>query len=823
MDKQKLILWVEEYLNETGTSMCDFENSSNTHDQYLLHTVKRLCRAFDLFKKNAAGKDDFLLAFRDFLLTFQTKISLNVIHIEEDNPYGIVWDSQDMKYFATYQCPAYVKRKFCEEVFLSADFSHKQKYDGYDLHTDALIQKITGFKSFKSPAQKLAVYGALNTPDGYTTLVSLPTGGGKSLITQTLSYQKAGLTIVVVPTVSLAIDQVRVAKAIIKTGDVENEVYSYNSGVDAGPILKAIKNRTARMLFISPEALINNSGFSDVIKDANATRYLKNIIIDEAHVVVDQGASFRIDYQCLESWRKKLLLSNPSIRTILLSATFEPRCISILKDFFSKDGQNWIEIRCDSLRHEPRFSLVKAKSYTDKNNKMVELVQKMPHPMIIYVARPDDANEIVTLLSNNGIRNVNTFTGLTTGARRKELIDAWVDDQFEIMVATSAFGVGVDKADVRTVLHMYIPQNANAYYQELGRGGRDHLPCLSIMCTHPDDLNVSFGRISKKVMTTEKIVGRWNSMYSSPQSPRIGSLNYIDSSVKPNYATVDIIDDSPTSDADMNWNIYVILFLRRYGLLKIHEVLPQSGKYVFVVEILSDKLRVNDVAQVELIEKYRAEEWEYYVDSFRTMRNAINNSDDRCWSEMFFETYDKVSEFCAGCNAHSDANESDFIDYPLKMGVDKPIKVLAQDQVSLFAGAQNIITIPEPEEIEPLFKSLSQYRLSVFISSGPSEKTETIISSMSDTGNVLVLNAKDLRALLKKHNYYYLSGMIAIQYHGTPREVYDLMKYVLGNLEKNPDVRLVHVLEENVYFDWISKAFSDLVDGPVLPSSALIS
>ena len=94
---------------------------------------------------------------------------------------------------------------------------------------------------------------------------------------------------------------------------------------------------------------------------------------------------------------------------------------------------------------------------------------------------------------------------------------------------------------------------------------------------------------------------------------------------------------------------------------------------------------------------------------------------------------------------------------------------------------------------------------------------------MSDTGNVLVMNAKDLRALLKKHNYYYLSGMIAIQYHGTPREVYDLMKYVLGNLEKNPDVRLVHVLEENVYFDWISKAFSDLVDGPVLPSSALIS
>lgn len=822
MDKQKLISCVEEYLNGTEITLCGFEIGANAHDQFLLHTAKRLCHAYDLFCSHIAGKGDFLLALRDFLLTFQTKISLTSVNIEEDNLYGIVFDPQEAKYFASFLCPSYVNRKFCEEAFLSQYHYHKQKYDEYDLHTDSLIQKITGFKYFKSPAQKLAVYGALNTPDGYTTLVSLPTGGGKSLITQTLSYQKEGLSIVVVPTVSLAIDQVRVARTIIKSENVDNEVFLYSSGVDAVPILKAINNRTAKMLFISPEALINNSGFSDVIKDANATHYLKNLIIDEAHIVVDWGASFRIDYQCLESWRKKLLLSNPTIRTILLSATFEPRCISILKDFFSKDGQNWIEIRCDSLRHEPRFSLVKAKSYTDKNNKMIELVRKMPHPMIIYVARPDDANDVVTLLHNNDIHNVKTFTGLTTGVRRKELIDEWVDDQFEIMVATSAFGVGVDKSDVRTVLHMYIPQNANAYYQELGRGGRDQLPCLSIMCTHPDDLNVSFGRISKKVMTTEKIVGRWNSMYSSPLSARIGNLNYIDSSIKPNYAAVDAIDDSPTSDADMNWNIYVLLFLRRYGLLKIHEVLPQSGKYMFVIEILSEKLRLNDASQIELIEKYRSEEWEYYVDSFRIMRSAINNSEHRCWSEMFFDTYDKVSEFCAGCNAHSDPNESDFFDYPLKTFVDKPVKALAQDQISLFAGAKNIIMFPTSGEIQPLYKALSQYRLSVILSSASNEKTGAIISSMSPSGNVLVLSTKDIRELVKKRAFYYLSGIIVIQYQGTPHEIYDLMKYVLSNLEKKAEVRLIHVLEENVYFDWIDKAFSDLVDGPVLPASALI-
>lgn len=93
----------------------------------------------------------------------------------------------------------------------------------------------------------------MRTPDGYTTLVSLPTGGGKSLITQMLGYQTEGLTIVVVPTVSLADDQILAAKQIIKRKTVDQEVFSYKSGVQVAPIINAIQNRTARLLFISPE------------------------------------------------------------------------------------------------------------------------------------------------------------------------------------------------------------------------------------------------------------------------------------------------------------------------------------------------------------------------------------------------------------------------------------------------------------------------------------------------------------------------------------------------------------------------------------------
>ena len=314
------------------------------------------------------------------------------------------------------------------------------------------------------------------------------------------------------PTISLAIDQCRAAKKRVQSGSVDQEIFYYSSGENSAPIIKAIDDKTARLLFISPEALLNNNDFVKAIAKANKNKYLKNIVIDEAHIVVDWGDFFRIDYQCLESWRNKILLSNPAIRTILLSATFEKQSVSLLKQFFGKDNK-WIEIRCDELRHEPRFVLVDSKDETEKNTRIVELVRKLPHPMILYVARPSDAEEYRKLLKKNGIHNVKTFTGETPNAKRRALIEEWVDDSFEIMVATSAFGIGVDKPDVRTVIHAYLPSNPNEYYQELGRGGRDGLPCLSVMCITNNDLQVSFQRINKRVMTTEKIIGRWISLY----------------------------------------------------------------------------------------------------------------------------------------------------------------------------------------------------------------------------------------------------------------------------------------------------------------------
>lgn len=820
MDYKNICRLVEDYLNGSASSLpIDFEAGQNALERFRLHTIKRLQRAFTLFSSNVDYLQDFLLALRDYLLVWDTGVSLPAGLIPEDNPFGLFADTQCGRWFASFHLPAFANESFVRQVFQREKPAIKAPVTDYTLYTDPLIYQLTGYPTFKSLSQKLAVYGALNTPDGYTTLVSLPTGGGKSLITQTLSYQHGGLTIVIVPTVSLAIDQVRVAKNIIHSSNAGTEIFSYSYGVDTKPILKAIREQTARLLFISPEALINNPKFTDIVNQANAARYLKNVIIDEAHIVVDWGASFRVDYQCLESWRKRLLSSNPQLRTILLSATYEQHCIDILKSLFSED-EKWIEIRCDALRHEPRYMVVEVKSHREQYQKMLSLVQSLPHPMIIYTSAPYAAAQIKDYLTSHGIRNVKTFTGLTQAKERKELIDAWVNDEFEIMVATSAFGVGVDKNDVRTVLHMYIPQNPNAYYQELGRGGRDQLPSLSVVCFTNSSLDEAKNRISKKVMTAEKIMGRWDSMYNSPQSIRHKGLINLDTSIKPNYNASDEFEDSPTSDADINWNVYVLLLLRRHNMIRIVDVVSNFGKYTFIIEIIDDCLLSTDSNLRKKIDQIHDLEWSYYADALNTMTYALRNRATCCWSEMFYETYDLVYEYCAGCNAHHEPTERDFLAFPLKRATKKPVKHLEASQLALFSDSRQIITFPASDQLQPLLEYLLAQHLSVLVSSSDTVANQ-FIKNTSHPRSLLIISPTELRNLLKRGNFYYLSGMIAVVYSDVSSEVQETLKLVTKCMSGEAGIHVIHILPENTYLEVYHKSFTDLVDGPVIPADAL--
>lgn len=820
MDKKNIIDDVQKLLNgEIIRLQIDSENEYSPRDRFRLKTVKRLIKAYSLYRDDKRFKDDYLIALRDYLLFFDVSVIIKEDDVLANNEFGISYDNDNDRYYASLQIPNGINMKFIRDSFLR-DVAEKRKKLDENLVTDSMIYALTGYTSFKSLDQKLAVYGALNTPDGYTTLVSLPTGGGKSLVTQTISYQKDGLTIVIVPTISLAIDQVRVSKEVIQRESVEDEIFSYSSGEDAGPILAAINEKKAKLLFISPEALLENPAFSNAIKKANKARYLKNIVIDEAHIIVDWGAEFRVDYQCLEAWRNMLLFSNPTLRTILLSATFEDRCVAILKNFFEVDSK-WIEIRCDALRHEPRFSVIRARNSHEKQNRIIELVRKLPHPMIIYVARPADADDIKELLSDHGINNVRTFTGLTGRGERKKLIDEWVDDDFEIMVATSAFGVGVDKPDVRTVVHTYIPQNANTFYQELGRGGRDRLPCLSVMCLQPEDTVIGRDRINKKVLTADKIIGRWDSLYNNPKSQRLtGNRVFIDTSIKPNYADTDEFDDAPANDADMKWNVYVILFLRRYNMIRILDVKIDQGRYRILIQIEDDRLLDINETLHKYITQIREEEWNYYSLAYKAIAYAVRPNSRECISELFTDTYSKVFEYCAGCNIHQEPFVGDTPKFPLKCGVARPLKAISTEQNQPFGTANEMMVVANESEQGDLLNRLVQKGVTKIIVPSQYENTDMLLG-LGKGKNTMIFGLEELHQLVKMKGFYYTSGLVVVIYPKDETAIgkqYTIIKNILCGKEST---KVIHIAEKNAYIASAGKTLVELIDGPCLKANVV--
>ena len=818
MDKLQIEAIVQAYFKKESDCIDNIlnDNSLVTNlEKYMYNTALRLIKNLKKYRSNEIEKNDFLVSLRNYLLLFKTSIALPEDIDLTDNKFGLRYDA-DGRCFAVLNLPKYMNSEIVEQGFLY-NYSEPTSSNTYFLGVTPEIFKLTGFKYYKSIRQKLAVTGVLHMQEGFTALVSLPTGGGKSLITQAMSYQNdEGLTITVVPTVSLAMDQVRVAEKNIKVAK-PGEIACYYSDLNNEEkikILNSIRDRKLRLLFISPEALIKNELFKKVIDDANKDAYLKNIIIDEAHIVIEWGKFFRVDYQCLEPWRNSLSHENTKLKTVLLSATFERNTVKVLKSMFAEENK-WLEIRCDALRQEPRFSLVEAKSWQDKNKKIEDLLYNLPRPMIIYVTRPDQAEKVKQTANKLGFSNVETFTGKTKAKERSRIIDSWSKDEFDLVIATSAFGVGVDKSDVRTVLHLYIPDSPNEYYQELGRGGRDGLPCLSIMCVFPkEDIESAFA-MTDKVLVPEKIIGRWDSMLNSPTSKRVNDTYTLDTSVKPKYNSNDYDEDA--SKADRNWNIYVILLLRRHGLISIKDMLvePESQNYFIRISIIEKRLlHINEESEA-IIEKLREDEWKKNERDFKAMKSTVLRSNKMCWSEMFFNTYGLVSEFCAGCDHHSKTIISDINRFELVKKISEPYRVTSSKLDGLFAGGKEALLFADLDNNDMLSMVIRKGFSTIVIEDSDNESFVNLLHSITDVKNLNIIGFKEFQNLLEHGDYYYLSGDIIALYKNGMKDTLKRYKKI-SDVTNTGKARVLHIFEEDIYLSELNRTISSLVDGPVL-------
>ena len=726
----------------------------NEREEYIYSIARSLSLLWLKSKDSDDYKVDFECALRNYLLTVKKSIQISdYIPSKRLKEFGLQHDLSTGKMWANLALPEFSNKELVKQLYMQ-DIAERKVDNVHNLNTNNFIDKLTGFKYFKSNEQKVAVTGALRVPYGFSCLVSMTTGGGKSLITQTVAYQEKGLTIVIVPTVSLMMDQYRNATDIINS-NVDDEIFYHHSESSLQKFYECLEKKTARILFVSPESLIKNKELRERIQKANSEKYLKNLVVDEAHIIIEWGSSFRIDFQCLDALRKNLLQDNKDIRTYLLSATYSDETIRQLKLFYA-DADNWIEIRCEKLRHETRFDIIKCDNYGEKNNKILEAIDLLPRPMIVYVKSPEDAENLKVRLLERGYFNIHTFTGNTNNEQRLELIDKWKDGQFDLMIATCAFGVGVDKKNVRTVLHTYVPENPNKYYQEAGRGGRDGLPCLSSMIYTNQDVDSAFNFVSK-VITTEKLIGRWFSMLNSSKTqPLLNSKYLIDTYVKPDYNMDEEYIDS-ISNQDVNWNVYVILFLRRNGLVTIDDIQYVNNKYLFYISVNERKILSNNNDTVLMIDNIRNNEWEKTEREFTLMKNNLSNVGKICWSDMFTKIYRKTHDYCAGCNEHTEL--TDFEDSKtLKKNIDKPLFEINEQVDTYMFGAKCMLTISK-EYISNLHSYLKN-GVNVLVA------TDEIIASVrelqckSET-SLLYCNYNDFMELVSL-NKYFISGVIAI-------------------------------------------------------------
>lgn len=766
----------------------------------------RMINAYQRFMSNQTFEKqiEFECSLRNFLLYLKTSVTIKGYNLLTPNRFGLKVNYSNNSIYANFELPNYVNETFVRTTF---DNQQVQKVadDTAIKAVNPYIYKLTKqkFRTFKSIEQQLAVMGALRVPAGYTAMVAMSTGGGKSLITQTVSYQyDNSLTIIIVPTISLMLDQQRNASSIIKP-DNKKEIMYYHSGCNVDELISALDKNLVRMLFISPEALIKNIRIQDSILKANSKGYLKNLVIDEVHIIIEWGASFRVDFQCLDSFKRLLVKDNPSLRTYLLSATFSKKVVDNLKMFYGDDDR-WIEIRLDALRKEPRFDIIKCNSYTEKHDRIKELVCKLPRPMIIYVNSPDDAEKVQHELAKVGFDNTRIFTGKTKSIDRERIINEWISDKFDLMIATCAFGVGVDKKDVRTVIHSYIPSSADQYYQECGRGGRDGLPCLSVMLYTDDDIKATMS-MTQKVLTVEKLCGRWFSMLNNRKTNiRLDSI-VIDTSVKPNYSDTDsfYVD---VNNADITWNVYVILLLRRARMIEITDVKYSDDRYIFNIRLIDKRIRFDCEQTIEIFNSIRDDESKSIYMEIKELTSKLRRVGKSCWSSMFNDIYLLTEEYCAGCNNHNDIRSERGNHFPLKKPIFYPVSIPEGKLCDVMTGTKEMLIICEEDSYEIIQNLL--IGADIIIIPDESELAFRLLNSKIIKPTQYCMGYSEFFDLSRMNSYYYLSGNIVF-YIGDDQE---LAERVL-NISHDKEYNRVYVVNSDFYIAKRNKNISELVNG----------
>ena len=453
-----------------------------------------------------------------------------------------------------------------------------------------------GYDQFR-PGQRQIIEDALQNRD---LMVVMPTGGGKSLCFQLPALLKSGLTVVVSPLIALMQDQVEALR--------NNNISAtfLNSSLNFYKVRsreEAIMNGKVRLLYIAPERLISDKFLPllDVVKEKIG---IANFAIDEAHCVSEWGHDFRPEYRQLILLKKRY----PDVTTTALTATATDR---VRVDIIQQLGLKQPSVHIASFNRHNLYYEVRSKNQR-AYAELLEIVRENKGSGIIYCLTRKKVDELTFKLQNDKIGALPYHAGLSDDERSKNQT-RFIRDDIRVMVATIAFGMGINKPDVRFVVHFDLPRNLESHYQESGRAGRDSEPSRCTLFFSFGDVKTIEWSINQKTDLQEKLIAKQQlrqviDYAEGTDCRRTIQLAYFGERFPANCGNCDnCLYPKPVQ----NWTIEAMKFLscvarckERYGMLYIIDVL-RGAKNQKITLNKHDQLSTYGIGKDKTLDEWR--------------------------------------------------------------------------------------------------------------------------------------------------------------------------------------------------------------------------